>query len=198
MKKHVSSNISTTTVKNNSLEEVNHTELKQNDDRTITWSIKTRSFERLMGEISNFQDYSTQICQNWLKAHETEIFCHENIQQYKRILMVLKEIVKLIEEIKTTIQCQQLKKLEISEKIRTIVSDQLEIEPNKITPTANLANDLGVDSLERLEIVLALEEAFSTKISSEIAGTLLTVQQLIDYVTSIVQEKNRLSTQLQF
>ncbi len=198
MKKHVSPNISTTTVKNNSLETVNHTEIKQNDDRTITWSIKTRSFERLMGEVGNFQDYSTQICQNWLKAHETEIFCHENIQQYKRIVMVLEEIIKLIEKIKTTIQCQQLKKLEISEKIRTIVSDQLEIEPNKVTPTANLANDLGVDSLERLELVLALEEAFSTKISLEIAGTLLTVQQLIDYVTSIVQEKNGPSTQLQF
>ncbi len=198
MKKHVAQNISNTTVrakkdtnshdssefvKNNSFQTVKHTELKQNDDQKITWSIKTQTFERLMSEVGNFQDYRTRICQNWLKARETTIFCQENIQQYRRITIVLEDIIKLTEKIKTKIQCQQFKKLEISETIKTIVSEQLEIEPHRVTPTANFANELGVDSLDRLELILALEETFSIKISAEIAGTLLTVQHLIDYLT---------------
>jgi acyl carrier protein len=76
------------------------------------------------------------------------------------------------------------------------VSSCLDIEPEQVTPTANLANDLGIDSLDWLELLITLEEAFCIKISDEIAGTLTTVQQLIDCVILIVQKENRLSPQL--
>jgi acyl carrier protein len=195
MKNHNSSKIIPTTVENNSLEIVNNTEPKPNDDGVITWSNQTQSLELLMGKVGNFQDCSTQICQNWLKAHEKDFLCSKNVKQYQKILILLKDIVELIEGIKTTIQCAQLQKLEISETVGTIVSTCLDIELDQVIVTANFANDLGIDSLDWLELLVTLEETFAITISDEIAGTLVTVQQLIDYIVSIVQQRNRLSYQ---
>jgi acyl carrier protein len=195
MKNHTSSNIISTTIKNNSLEIANYSEPKTNDDGVTTWNSQTQSLELLMGKVGNFQDCSTQICQNWLKAHETDSLCSKNIKQYQKIIILLKDIVELIEGIKTTIQCAQLQKLEISETVGTIVSTCLDIELDQVIVTANFANDLGIDSLDWLELLVTLEETFAITISDEIAGTLVTVQQLIDYIVLIVQQRNRLAYQ---
>jgi acyl carrier protein len=109
----------------------------------------------------------------------------------------LQDITELIERIKTTIQCAQLQKQMISETVNYIVSNCLDIEPEQVAITANLANDLGIDSLSWQELLITLEETFTIRISDEIAGTLTTVQQLIDCVILIVQKENRLSLQLQ-
>jgi acyl carrier protein len=196
MNNHTSPNIIHGTVQGNSLEIANYKDPKRNKDIITIWSSKTQSFELLMNEVDNFPDFSLQICQNWLKAHETEFFCSKNIQQYTKIVVLLKDIVKLIEGIKSTAQYAQLQRQNISETIGNIVSSCLDIEPEQVTPTANLANDLGIDSLDWLELLITLEEAFCIKISDEIAGTLTTVQQLIDCVILIVQKENRLSPQL--
>jgi acyl carrier protein len=192
---NTSSKIISTTIKNNSLEIVNQTKLKPNNDKAITWSSEIQSLELLMGKVGNFQDCSNQICQNWLKAHETDSLCSKNIKQYKKIIILLKDIVELIEGTKTTIQCAQLQKLEISKTVGTIVSNCLDIELDQVIVTANFANDLGIDSLDWLELLITLEETFAITISDEIAGTLVTVQQLIDYIVLIVQQRNRLSYQ---
>lgn len=163
------------------------TEPIHNNDRKISWSIKTRNFEKLVYEVSSFQNCSNQICQNWLKAHENEILSYENIAQYQRILIVIEKIIKLTEEIKTIIQCQNLNKLQISEKVGIVVSDCLEIKPDEIIPTASFIDDLGVDSLVWLELVSALERTFSIKIPNETVENILTVQQLIDCI-SIAQK----------
>jgi acyl carrier protein len=105
--------------------------------------------------------------------------------------------IELIEEIKTTIQRTNLQRLEITRTVGTIVSNYLDIEPEQVDITANLANDLGIDSLSWQELLITLEETFTIIISDDIAGTLTTVQQLIDYVILIVQKENRLSPQLQ-
>lgn len=196
MENHTSSNIIPTTVENNFLEIANYSESKPNDDGVITWSSQTQSLELLMGKVGNFQDCSTQICQNWLKAHETDSLCSKNLKQYQKILILLRDIVELIEGIKTTIQCAQLQKLEISETVGNIVSDCLDIELDQVVITANFANDLGIDSLDWLELFITLEETFDIEISDEIAGKLVTVQQVIDYIVAIVQQRNRLSYQL--
>lgn len=196
MKNNTSPKIIPSTVENNSLETVNQTKLKKNDDGIITWSSKTQSLEVLMHKVGNFHDCSTQICQNWLKAHETDSLCSKNIKQYQKIIILLKDIVELIEGIKTTIQCAQLQNLEIFETVGNIVSDCLDIELDRVILTANFANDLGIDSLDWLELFITLEETFDIEISDEIAGTLVTVQQVIDYIVAIVQQRNRLSFQL--
>jgi acyl carrier protein len=197
MENSTSENIISTRIEDNSLEIANTTKIKQNDRTAISTSSKTQSFELLVGEVDNFQDYSDRICQNWLKAHKTKSLGSKNIQQYTKIVILLQDIIELIEEIKTTIQRTNLQRLEITQTVGTIVSKCLDIEPEQVAITANLANDLGIDSLSWQELLIALEETFTIRISDEIAGTLTTVQQLIDCVILIVQKENRLSPQLQ-
>lgn len=197
MENSTSENIISTSIGDNSFEIVNTTKIKQNDRTAISTSSKTQSCELLVYEVDNFQDYSDRICQNWLKAHETNSLCSKNVQEYTKIVILLQDIIELIEEIKTTIQRTNLQRLEITQTVGTIVSKCLDIEPEQVAITANLANDLGIDSLSWQELLITLEETFTIRISDEIAGTLTTVQQLIDCVVLIVQKENRLSPQLQ-
>lgn len=196
MKNSTSPNIISTTIEDNSLEIANPIKLKQNDKTTVSTSSKTQSFELLVCEVDNFQNYSNQICQNWLKAHETEFPGDKNVREYTKIVIILQDIVELIEAIKTTIKSAQLQKIEIAETVGNVVSNCLDIEPEQVTLTANLINDLGIDSLEWQELLMTLEERFALRISDEIAGTLVTVQQLVDYIALTVREKNKLSLQL--
>jgi acyl carrier protein len=76
---------------------------------------------------------------------------------------------------------------EIFEKVKKIVAEQLEIEPVKVTPEANFANDLNADSLDTVELVMALEEAFDVEIPDEAAEKITTVQAVVDYIS----EKNK-------
>ncbi|WP_199194235.1 acyl carrier protein [Pleurocapsa sp. CCALA 161] len=197
MENRTSAKIISTTIKNNSLEITNTTKTKQNDRTAISRSSKTKSLELLPLEIDNFQDNSDRICHNWLKAHKTESLCPKNVQGYTKIVILLQNIVELIARIKTTIQCAQLQKQMVSETVGNIVSNCLDIEPEHVTPTANLANDLGMDSLSWQELLITLEERFAIQISDEIAGTLVTVQELIERVVLIIQAKNKQSLQLQ-
>ena len=71
---------------------------------------------------------------------------------------------------------------EIFENVKKIVADQLGVEDEKIKPTANFANDLGADSLDTVELVMALEEAFDIEIPDEAAEKITTVQEAVDYI----------------
>lgn len=197
MENYISPNIISNSIEDNSLKIANSTKLKQKDKTIISTSFETQSFKLLVREADNFQDCSDRICQNWLKAHKTESLCDKNVREYTKIVILLQDIVESSERIKTTIQCAQLQKSEISETVGNIVSNCLDIEPEQVTPTANLVNDLGIDSLEWQELLITIEETFAIRISDEIAVTLTTVKQLIDYILSIVQSENRLSSQLE-
>jgi len=67
-------------------------------------------------------------------------------------------------------------------KVKEIVTAQLEIEPEKVTPEANFANDLNADSLDTVELVMAIEEAFDIEIPDEAAEKIITVQAVVDYI----------------
>lgn len=151
------------------------------------WSNKIQYFEDLPKEVWNIRINSYQICKNWLIARNGCLINNEDSQGYQRIVIVLKEMVKLMEEIKTAIQCDQLKKLGIFEKVRAIVVEKLEIELEKVTPVASFSNDLGADSLDTIELVMALEEAFDIEIPDQTTETLLTVQQAIDYISQEIE-----------
>ena len=75
---------------------------------------------------------------------------------------------------------------EIFEKVKKIVTEQLSVEASKVTPPANFANDLGADSLDTVELVMALEEEFDIEIPDEAAEQITTVQQAVDYINSKV------------
>ena len=71
---------------------------------------------------------------------------------------------------------------EIVEKVKQIISEQLGVDETEITPSASFVDDLGADSLDQVELVMALEEAFDLEISDEEAEKILTVQDAIDYI----------------
>lgn len=65
---------------------------------------------------------------------------------------------------------------EVYSRVRKIVSDQLGVEDNKVTLEANFQNDLGADSLDTVELVMAFEEEFDLEIPDEDAEGIATVQ----------------------
>ncbi|MGC9524654.1 MAG: acyl carrier protein [Limnospira sp.] len=72
------------------------------------------------------------------------------------------------------------------EKVKKIVSEQLEVDTEQVTPEANFANDLNADSLDVVELVMALEEEFDIEIPDEEAEKITTVQEAVNYIDSQV------------
>jgi len=73
-------------------------------------------------------------------------------------------------------------KVNVAEKIKQIVSEQLGVDEGEVTPTASFVDDLGADSLDTVELVMAFEEAFDIEIPDEDAEKIRTVQDAITYV----------------
>jgi len=67
-------------------------------------------------------------------------------------------------------------------KIIDIIANQLGVEKDVVAPGANIVDDLGADSLDVVELVMALEEAFDTEIPDEDAEKIRTVQDVFDYM----------------
>ena len=72
--------------------------------------------------------------------------------------------------------------MSIADKIKETVAEQLGVDGEKITPEATFVDDLGADSLDVVELVMALEEEFEIEIPDEDAEKLQTVQNVVDYV----------------
>lgn len=76
---------------------------------------------------------------------------------------------------------------DIFAKVKGIVVEQLGVEEADVKPASSFANDLGADSLDTVELVMALEEEFDIEIPDEAAEGIATVQSAVDY---IVKEKS--------
>ncbi|HEX8540418.1 MAG TPA: acyl carrier protein [Pseudomonas sp.] len=72
----------------------------------------------------------------------------------------------------------------IEERVKKIVTEQLGVKEDEVVNTASFVEDLGADSLDTVELVMALEEEFETEIPDEEAEKITTVQAAIDYVTA--------------
>jgi acyl carrier protein len=72
----------------------------------------------------------------------------------------------------------------IFEKVRSIVAEQLGVDTIEVTLQANFATDLGADSLDTVELVMALEEEFDIEIPDEAAEEIATVQSAVDYISN--------------
>lgn len=72
----------------------------------------------------------------------------------------------------------------IEERVKKIVIEQLGVKEEEVTNAASFVDDLGADSLDTVELVMALEEEFETEIPDEDAEKITTVQQAIDHVNA--------------
>ncbi|MCK5639862.1 MAG: acyl carrier protein [Gammaproteobacteria bacterium] len=72
----------------------------------------------------------------------------------------------------------------IEERVKKTVVEQLGVKEEEVNLTSSFVDDLGADSLDTVELVMALEEEFETEIPDEDAEKITTVQQAIDYVNA--------------
>jgi acyl carrier protein len=70
----------------------------------------------------------------------------------------------------------------VEEKVKSIIAEQLGVKQEEVTPTASFIDDLGADSLDTVELVMALEEEFGIEIPDEDAEKITTVGDAIKYI----------------
>jgi acyl carrier protein len=77
----------------------------------------------------------------------------------------------------------------VPEKIVEIIVEQLGVKPEEVTPEASFVDDLGADSLDTVELVMALEEEFGIEVPDEDAEKLVTVGDAIKYIEEKINKK---------
>lgn len=77
----------------------------------------------------------------------------------------------------------------VEERVKQIIVEQLGVDENEVTPTASFVDDLGADSLDTVELVMAFEEAFGVEIPDEDAEKIATVKDAIAYIEKHTQAK---------
>ncbi|MDH3392958.1 MAG: acyl carrier protein [Desulfobulbaceae bacterium] len=75
--------------------------------------------------------------------------------------------------------------MSVEEKLIDIIVEQLSVDRDKVVPNASFVDDLGADSLDLVELIMAMEEGFDTEIPDELAEKITTVQGAIDHINSL-------------
>ena len=70
----------------------------------------------------------------------------------------------------------------VDERVKKVIAEQLGVEEDEVVPEASFVEDLGADSLDTVELVMALEEEFEIEIPDEDAEKILTVGKALDYI----------------
>ena len=73
----------------------------------------------------------------------------------------------------------------VEEKVKEIICEQLDVAENDVVPEASFVDDLGADSLDQVELIMAMEEEFDISIPDEDAEKIGTVQDAIDYIKKV-------------
>jgi len=76
---------------------------------------------------------------------------------------------------------------QVDEKVKQIIVEQLGVDEAEVTSNASFVDDLGADSLDTVELVMAFEEAFDIEIPDEDAEKIRTVHDAVDYITKIAK-----------
>jgi acyl carrier protein len=77
---------------------------------------------------------------------------------------------------------------DILEKVRTIVADQLCLDQTQVRPDANFSTELGADSLDVVELVMALEEGFGIEIPDDAASEISTIEEAANFIRLQIEE----------
>jgi len=78
--------------------------------------------------------------------------------------------------------------MSVESKVKEIIVEQLGVDASQVTPEASFVDDLGADSLDTVELVMALEEKFDLEIPDEDAEKITTVGEAIEYLTKNAEE----------
>lgn len=70
----------------------------------------------------------------------------------------------------------------VFDKLKAIIVDQLDVDEDKVTLSANIQDDLGADSLDRVDLIMSLEEEFDMEIPDEAVENILTVGDIVKYI----------------
>ena len=81
--------------------------------------------------------------------------------------------------------------MNLEDKVKKIIAEELAVEESMVVPEASFHDDLGADSLDTVELVMALEDQFEIDLPDEEAQKILTVQDAITYVLNNVAEENQ-------
>lgn len=73
---------------------------------------------------------------------------------------------------------------EIFNEVKDIIVEQLGVETDKVTMEASFIDDLGADSLDIVELIMALEEKYDTEIADEVAEKMVTVKDVVEYINN--------------
>ena len=86
-----------------------------------------------------------------------------------------------------------MKTNEIETRVKKIVVEQLGVKEDEITTDASFVDDLGADSLDTVELVMALEEEFETEIPDEDAEKIITIKDAVNYIVSRMEKETKAS-----
>jgi acyl carrier protein len=75
--------------------------------------------------------------------------------------------------------------MSVEDKLIEIIAEQLSVDKAKVVPAASFVDDLGADSLDLVELIMAMEEAFDIEIADEVAEKITTVQNAIEHIKSV-------------
>jgi acyl carrier protein len=78
--------------------------------------------------------------------------------------------------------------MSLEEKVKDIIVDKLGVSEEKVTPDANFIEDLGADSLDTVELVMAFEDEFNVEIPDDDAQQIATVKSAVDYLNKKLKE----------
>ncbi len=78
--------------------------------------------------------------------------------------------------------------MSLEEKVKDIIVDKLGVSPEKVKPESHFIDDLGADSLDTVELVMAFEEEFNVEIPDDDAQNITTVQSAVDYLSKKLKE----------
>ncbi len=82
----------------------------------------------------------------------------------------------------------------LEDKVKAIIAEQLGVKPEEVKPEASFIDDLGADSLDTVELVMALEEEFGVEIPDEEAEKLITVGDALKYINEKAAQKGKDAT----